>query len=465
MDSIEPRPPLLRPHGEAPYELLDGCFIVPCGSCGKKNSCCRDAGCHFGKDSERVDELTYVDRRCVPSSRILSVFSSKWRKRKHEYVIIDWIIHGPSSSCVKHVNALKCCDAHVDWPANLHHRPLAHGIPQHARVWLGIVTTRNTTAWFHFDQWRSPLECPFCNNVCSRTMLHSSNRLKLLKPWDWIKSVLHVWKPRYKYCCCCCCCWSSSSSLPGMFERQACYRNCFKVVWYVWFMFDSCLIFSPSRKFCTKGGGSHTRSLSPSCWKMKKSKSCHNLKTCPCLFWPQAETVRNSATKKGNFYQISPSLLQCLPLLSSLHQPLQLDPCNHGSRLSTVFTWLSQYVSIMLGLSAWSKVRLDHATSTEESVRLCTASFPKKGCIQGKDSSASPSCFHFCSSSCRSSHLLITSAAVCLNISKCCRPKAMESFLCFSLAILCFFAFGLATASDASCHVHSTKSPKHTKGI
>lgn len=60
MDSIEPRPPLLRPHGEAPYELLDGCFIVPCGSCGKKNSCCRDAGCHFGKDSERVDELTYV---------------------------------------------------------------------------------------------------------------------------------------------------------------------------------------------------------------------------------------------------------------------------------------------------------------------------------------------------------------------------------------------------------------------
>ena len=63
--------------------------------------------------------------------------------------------------------------------------------------------------------------------------------------------------------------------------------------------FDSCLFFSPSRKLCTKGGGSHTRSLSPSCWKMKKSKSCHNLKTCPCLFWPQAETVRNGATKKG----------------------------------------------------------------------------------------------------------------------------------------------------------------------
>ena len=172
--------------------------------------------------------------------------------------------------------------------------------------------------------------------------------------------------------------------------------------------------------------------------------------------------------KKGNFYifyQISPSLLQCclcFLLCISLCSWI-LAIIDRGFQLFSL-DCLNNVRSFSLVQSA-ARYPL-HATSTEESVRLCTASFPKKGCIQGKDSSASPSCcFHFCSSSCRSSHLLITSAAVCLNISKCCRPKAMESFLCFSLTILCFFAFGLATASDASCHVHSTKSPKHTKGI
>lgn len=175
------------------------------------------------------------------------------------------------------------------------------------------------------------------------------NRLKLLKPLDQvcvacleakvqilllllllILIVIAAWDV-----------WTSSLLQKLLQSRLIC-------VIQVWFMFDSCLIFSPSRKLCTKGGGSHSRSLSPSCWKMKKSKSCHNLKTCPCLFWPQAETVRNGATKKGLKRQLLhllpnfPESAPVLPLLSSLHQPLQLDPCNHRSRLSTVFTWLSQ---------------------------------------------------------------------------------------------------------------------------
>ena len=87
------------------------------------------------------------------------------------------------------------------------------------------------------------------SNVCSRTMRHSAFVDQVETSQTFGDQVCVVSKPRDKYCCCCCC-WSSSSSLPGIFERQACYRNWLKLVWFtcdsclihVWFMFDSYLI-------------------------------------------------------------------------------------------------------------------------------------------------------------------------------------------------------------------------------